>query len=91
MLLLLALSIGIVGMVGKDMHGEWAVVVQQQGIRAARTGGIGIIASLLLARGRRQTKGRRFTLSLRATLDWTLWPGLRALAGRVGSLARLVH
>lgn len=54
MLLLLALSIGIVGMVEKDMHGEW-VVVQQQGIRAARTGGIGIIAPLLLLRGRRHT------------------------------------
>ena len=55
MLLLLALSIGIVGMVEKDMHGEWVVVQQQQGIRAARTGGIGIIASLLLLRGRRHT------------------------------------
>lgn len=56
MLLLLALSIGIVGMVEKGMHGEWAVVQQQQqGIRAALRGGIGIIASLLLLRGRRHT------------------------------------
>jgi len=58
MLLLWALSIGIVGMVEKDMHGEWVVVQQQQGIRAARIDGgigIGIIASLLLLRGRRHT------------------------------------
>ena len=88
MLLLLALSIGIVGMVEKDMHGEW-VVVQQQGIRAARTGGIGIIASLLLLRGRRHT--------LYAFVNWTLWPALRALSGWIRSglcrarQARLEH
>ena len=80
MLLLLALSIGIVGMVEKDMHGEWVVVQQQQGIRAARIGGgigIGIIASLLLLRGRRHT--------LYAFVNWTLWPALRALSGWIRS------
>ena len=91
MLLLLALSIGIVGMAVAEegMHGEW-VVVQQCSSRAYGQHEQAALALLLLccsvAGG-----AIRFTLSLRATLDWTLWPGLRALAGRVGSLARLVH
>lgn len=57
--------------------------VQQQGIRAARIGGIGIIASLLLLRGRRHTLyALRFRYARPSTaLDWTLWPALRALAG----------
>lgn len=37
MLLLVALSIGIAGMVGKEMHGEWVVVVRG-GAAAGHTG-----------------------------------------------------
>ena len=56
MLLLLARSIGVIGggMVEEEMHGEWMVAAAGHAA-AARTGGIGIIASLLLLRGRRHT------------------------------------